>query len=494
MKICLVLSMVIVCNLTMGAEPVSADVRLLESAAKLTKDDPSGSLRLLAEYSKAPNWDAQAIRVAELSASALLGLGKNEEALKWCIWGIGRAKYLGVPAGELQRLRQEAQKRIADALEKDRAKELGEDTMLFDAARRLEREHAFGPALEKYSDLIKRFPQSKHVAMSRLHVGWCLLWLWRSKECLVHMLAFVESDPPVALRAEGHLLLGDLYLMALCNGKQALCSYDRARSVIEGGGAETADMQWRLDQRLGVVQYVMGDMQAAARSLEAAERAMPAEARGDERNLYGIKAIRGFIQDKWSPTPEWVHREGSVNTRIALSLGDLWYEMLDFDRARATYELALSASGLKAEATPNQEAYAKLQIGLCHETKFETGRAEALYREILTKCPKAPSAPTAMLRLGCMLFNQTARHKEASEMLLALQKKYSGFAQADYALYVAGWMNAWDGRFDEAKSILAYMKTVYPGSNRWVQTLRGDIERRQAADSARSIGASGSRN
>jgi tetratricopeptide (TPR) repeat protein len=352
---------------------------------------------------------------------------------------------------------------------------LGEDSLLLEKALKLEQERSYREAQRVYEDLVKRFPESRFREESNLAIGRCLFWVWEKEACISHLKRFLDECPTGAFREDACMILGDMALMGYCNGAEALRLYRQAGELLSDGRDKTRSKAWRLEQRLGLVHYVLGDTKSAFCCFQKARESMPQSETAYERNHYAIQVVEGFIRDHWSPTPAWVLQEGGSNARIALALGDLWYEMLDFDRARCTFDLLLNRAALLGQASRNQCAYAKIQIAQIHGFQFETSKAESMYRDVILHFPGSPVVPMAKLRLGCLLYSQSDRHLEASDMLVELYKKHPDYSKSDYGLYVAGWMKAKDGELQDAKRILAFMQSELPTNNRWSLVLAADI-------------------
>ena len=462
-----------------------ARVESLNQALRLAEDKPAEALALLVEFTAQPDWETDAVMVAQVSARALFAQGKPDRALRWCKWGLQKGKYLGHDTTALAALQQRIRKALAEQERRRKIEEVGEDALLYKEARNLECRHAYGSAEVKYEDLVKRFPQSKYIHQCGLGIGRCLFWQWKCDACRAHITQFLAGEAPGLLKAEAQIVLGDLQLMAHFDGVEAIRSYEKARQLLVNEGETARRQTWRLEQRLGLAYFVMGNRNSAAECYKRARANMPpAGNQSDiERDLFTVQIIEDYIEKGRSPTPRWVLAGGGKNARVALCLGDLWYWTLDFDRARATYELVLSREGLFNQTSKHQQAYAKMQIALTYETKFQTAKAERLYRDVISRFRDFPGLPTVKLRLACMLFNHTRdRRDEAADILVKLFQSHPTFPKAGYAVYMAGWMKICGGKLDEAKKLLTYMRSHLGAGNSWVNALVSDIEAYEAGD------------
>ena len=287
--LCLWLEALDVCH---GEETAASRIR---QARALLSEKPKEALAILATCMKDVDDGPTSVEAAEVAATILKALNKNDEAIRWCEWGLQKAKYFSLDDKQTASLVQ-LQKTLFSLQAADwRRKEidvLGEDAVLFQEAARLEHNGDYKQALVKYDDLSLRFPVSSYVAPSVVGSGRCLLWLWKVQECQARLKKFVQDAPSGPYREHALLVLGDVALMYYCLGTEAKDSYEKAKKLSGDGRATGKDVAWQAEQRLGITSFAMGDRKSALEYLQKSRALMShLDASRLDREILGMDVL-----------------------------------------------------------------------------------------------------------------------------------------------------------------------------------------------------------
>jgi len=462
-------------NACLGEETVASRLR---QAKALALDKPKDALSILSTCMNDIDDGASSVEAAEVAATILKTLNKIDEAIHWCEWGMQKAKYFNLDDNQTATLRQLQKTLFTLRKAERRQKEIeaeGEDAILFREAMALEEASDYKTAHQKYQLIRDKFAKSKYIPQSMVGSSRCLLWQWKLAECQTLTERFVGDDPNGLYRDQAHLILGDLFLIGYCKASEAKVHYETAKKMAGDGREGGKDTLWRAEQHLAILAYIFGDRKQALELLRKSKEMMGETNPSLEREVLGIQVLEGFLEENQSPTPAWVFSEGDPSARVALILGDVWYEMLDFERAVSAYALAVDNSALGKKASKDQKAYALMQQALICDNTFKAEKSEKIYRDILDSYGNCRVVPHVKLRLGCLLYNQTERHEEASKIWEEMADRHPNHPKAEYTIYLASWGHAADGRMTEARRIFNKIQANTPNSI-WLPVLLHEFQ------------------
>ena len=353
-------------------------------------------------------------------------------------------------------------------------------------------------------ELIRRFPQSPHVAAAQFTQARLLVMRqdYVAAEPILEALVAVEG----ANRDQGRYLLGlaqlgqgkheaaltsveaietdSLELTAAVREVRAaalvgLARYDDAGPLLEQLLADAADesvkIRWRT--HLIVAHHKLGDLQAAAAQLDALPHA--ALAQPDAASAALAVAELSYRQGDHPLAKKWftaLSQPPAAETVRSTALAGLAWTQLALESksdSAATFERVLRdypESPLAAEAAM-MRGHALAQQG-------EHNAALTAYRLVIDKYADSPQLPAALLAAG-RLHDALDQDREAAELLVRLVGDFPDFDQRDAAIYALGWTLADQAKHDEAQAQFAAITQQFPASPYWA-----DATYRQAQHAA----------
>ena len=305
----------------------------------------------------------------------------------------------------------------------------------------------YGRALGNYNKLLERFLESKEAHEGGYRKG-LALYLWgKPAEGRGVWEKFVEASPEGPWR--GHALVGlvDVYLEHDLNAVKAAEALERFFAGIETRLANWSAAEGDAWLRMAVVEYINNRRDECLAGLDRAQAFRPPPEEIAKHGIpWGPGRLAAKLRDGEGITPAVVRRGGPARARTALVLGDLYFEMQEYVKARRLFamlnpplkpvtgddlteaswkknskrggrgrfnpvewlkELSPRKTGKAGieRATKAQRAYARLREGRTHQHKLDFEGALPCYATFLGEFARTSWAPEGTLR-AAYLMNQ----------------------------------------------------------------------------------------
>jgi tetratricopeptide (TPR) repeat protein len=398
-----------------------------------------------------------------------------------------------------------------------------------DAERHRRQTKRYERAIEVYEELAREYPDTIWAEAAGFYTGWCLREQSKLREAAGWWRKFIADDPHGLYRGEAMIALGDLTLEHDLNAPRAIERYeqaigwlaeieqydeknepekveDRARQVAAAAASRVARDGWGnvvvADNRIGAVvnrsntpwyldklrydaHLKLGFAHAAAGNNEQATEAFAtlqtydARAEEDEKRIWDTTSQRlakALDPQRNGPRNENDHlRVFQGKRRVAAYLGNLNYDALEWDKARALYTRLLD--GEMGALTPAEEAYTVYLLGniehMAGNEKQAFNHLKAFETE--ERYAKTPIAAKALYTYGAIACQYRMRgdtYEETWQRILPLVvKRYPQNPQAERALFHFGFASFHTGNKETAADAYrAYLERYPEGRFRDIST------------------------
>jgi tetratricopeptide (TPR) repeat protein len=341
-----------------------------------------------------------------------------------------------------------------------RIKELidGRLKLAFEKAEFLRKRGKLSAAIAAYSAIQKDFPGERLASLSGLRKCQCLKSSGKIDQAVRVARLFVISDPLGPYRGGAHLLIGDVMLEEHFNvsnsqpefscildplknspswvaqGRRGLKSSADARKLTSVPDKSRLEFHKEAHERLGIIQYVRGDLAGAGRHFLKSSQI-------DPELRYGREVLTGMalVSERCRLGLEIVPRRllGGRNKRavLALVIASIYYEGWKYVKARTLYQ-RISTGDLSKRISNDQKAFALLRVGACFSLESndvkKAGKIYAGFRK--TPLNKSCFAPQALNQWACLLM-RTGSTKEAAKLFEDVYTRHAGSLEACDALF-----------------------------------------------------------
>jgi TolA-binding protein len=340
-------------------------------------------------------------------------------------------------------------------------------------------------ALPYWRELVNGFPKSPYVEPAAYNAGCLLYETGQFKDAAALLQQFLHAYPTSPFAGEAYVMLIDVALermfdLKLSQEVAAHAAVWAKRVAARSSPREKPPLAaWRPTfrqpsadavkaasydcyLRSGLVAYLSGDKSQAV--------VMFREARTIEvRRAYrvvsgkipsGIDRLITAAQKNTALTPPQV-RQGDRKSALVVALGDLYFMVEEWEKARLLYLLVHeSAPGLAPAAA--QRSWAAFMIARTYFWQFQFARAKEFYHVVFEQYPKAPWAATALYYNATMAYSNLRDMTEAVHCLDTIRKRYPRGEMAERATYLTGQLHQWKGQFGPAKEAYKHYLKRYP--------------------------------
>ncbi len=363
----------------------------------------------------------------------------------------------------------------------------------------------YGKALGHYNKLLKDFPEAKEADEGGYKRGLAFYLSGKPDEARGTWEPFVENKPEGPWR--GHALVGlvDVYLEHDLNAVKAGEALKRFFTGIEKRLENWSAAEGDAWLRKAVVEYINNRRDECLAALDRAQRFRPTPEEIAKHGIpWGPGRLAAKLREGEGITPAVVRRGGSARARTAIVLGDLYFEMQEYVKARRLFAMLnpplkpitgedlteaswkknskrggrgrfdpvqwlKELSGRKTGkagidgATLAQRAYARLREGRTHQLSFRYEAAVLRYGTFLSESAGTPWAPEALLRGAMTIYHiepEGDRYDRPLEELILRRYPRTEFApMAAISRALSAW---WDKRYEESIRLYRDAMRRYP--------------------------------
>jgi TolA-binding protein len=322
---------------------------------------------------------------------------------------------------------------------------------LLDLAERDAREGRREPAVQRYREVLERWPEHERAPVARYGLAWCLFEMGE-------FAAAAREIAPLAARTDLEPKL------ALSAAELAVWASNRA-----GEREATVAAYRRFAELGGEPRKLLGAARLAGAALSESGRAEEARAMFDELlgKTRGERAVQAevLLESAWMALDAKDADEAEAALRTAWKLGpaapaqpalaeacffagELRFEAGDLDRARALYELALPA------AAPAVAAQALYKLGFAHLRAERLDDAAAAFARVGEEHAQHELAAESRYLAAECRFRQK-RYEECANLLANFAREHPRHACVPKALLKLGVSLGESGRWKECEAALA---------------------------------------
>jgi tetratricopeptide (TPR) repeat protein len=382
-------------------------------------------------------------------------------------------------------------------------------------------------ARAQYIEITELFPNGVYTEASKLFAGVCRVHLGEPDGAIRDWMAFYRENPDGLYRGEALKLIGDSYLTALWDPRNAREAYERAVAWIESVSERSRILEtyvvpqksaevsrppkssprkfdayghiereplgtgvlfnrltssWYLEElrvalewRLGFLAWLDGDAERAARHFDLAleHDVMLQRAKGRDFFNAHLRMTQVLKQTAMVETEEEM-RGIRGKRRLALEWADLMFMLGNFDEARSLYRRIQSAgrrTGDGAAVVRAGLAEAHLIDGMNIDKFWE--EAPRLY-QLCMEFPKAPSTPALLFKTALMSPQEPIDGK-AMMTQLAIEYPRSRYApMARYTLIYR--FLPWKEHETRVAMTNAFIRD-FPNETQWIENLKKHDQR-----------------